>query len=113
MTIFPLVTIIIPIHNAEPHLRNCLRSIQQQTLVDIEIICINDGSTDGSSEIIQEAARSDQRIILIDQAQQGPGGARNSGLKTAMGRYIMFVDADDFVSPTYVSSAPHSGVAAW
>ena len=89
------LSVIIPIYNDEKYLRECLDSVCSQTLGDIEVICINDGSTDSSPEILKEYAESDSRIILIDQANQGPAASRNLGLDIARGEYIGFLDADD------------------
>jgi len=96
----PKVSIIIPVYNAEKYLRECLDSVVNQTLADIEIICVNDGSTDGSPAILREYAAKDARLRLIDQVNTGPSAARNRGLDLARGEYIQFVDADDRVDTT-------------
>ena len=90
-------SIITPIYNVERFLAKCLDSITMQTFGDIEIILINDGSTDGSGDIARSYAKKDSRIHLIEQANQGQGHARNVGLKIASGEYIIFVDSDDFI----------------
>ena len=90
-------SIITPIYNVERFLEKCLDSIIMQTFGDIEIILINDGSTDGSGDIARSYAKKDSRIHLIEQANQGQGHARNVGLKIASGEYIIFVDSDDFI----------------
>ena len=77
--------------------RECLDSVVNQTLKDIEIICINDGSTDGSLEILKEYAQKDNRIKIIDQKNQGLGAARNNGVLNATGKYIFFIDSDDWL----------------
>ncbi|MGI5850344.1 MAG: glycosyltransferase family 2 protein [Christensenellales bacterium] len=90
------VSVILPVYNVEPYLRQCLDSIVNQTLKDIEIICVNDGSTDGSHDILEEYAQKDGRITVIDQENAGAGAARNNGLKIARGEYLSFLDSDDF-----------------
>ena len=97
----PKVSIVIPVYNVEEYLRDCLDSIINQTLKDIEIICINDGSTDNSLQILEEYAQKDNRIILLEQENQGQGIARNNGIAIAKGKYIGFVDSDDFISKDY------------
>lgn len=91
------VSIIIPVYNVEEYLHECMESVVNQTLKDIEIICVNDGSTDGSPGILQEYAQNDKRIVLIDKANGGYGHAMNCGLDRASGEYIGIVEPDDFV----------------
>jgi glycosyltransferase involved in cell wall biosynthesis len=93
----PKVSIIIPVHNTELYLRQCLDSIVNQTLNEIEIICVNDGSTDGSLNILNEYAARDKRIRVIDKENGGQGLARNIAIKHASGEYLGFVDSDDWV----------------
>lgn len=91
------VSVIMPVYNVAPYLRQSLDSVVNQTLKEIEIICIDDCSTDDSWEILQEYALKDNRIILLKQEfNQGPGAARNRGLDIASGEYIMFLDPDDW-----------------
>lgn len=90
------VSVIIPVYNVEQHLRECLDSVINQTLKEIEIICINDGSTDSSLEILKEYADKDKRIIIIDQSNTGVGKARNNGLNIANGLFVSFIDPDDY-----------------
>lgn len=90
------VSIIIPVYNGEEYLEQCIKSALNQTVEEIEIICVDDGSTDHSAEIIANLAKMDSRIIWIQQNNQGPGPARNTGLQQAKGEYIAFLDADDF-----------------
>lgn len=90
------VSVIIPVYNAEKYLRQCLGSVINQTLQEIEIICINDGSSDGSSLILEEYASSDSRIKLLHHKNAGAGVARNRGLKIARGEYLSFLESDDF-----------------
>ena len=92
----PKVSILIPIYNVERYLRQCLDSVVNQTLKDIEIICINDGSTDNSLTIINEFAAKDSRIKVIDKKNTGYGHSMNCGLKMAQGEYIGIIESDDF-----------------
>lgn len=94
-----LVSIIVPIYNAQNDLARCLDSLLEQTLEDIEIILINDGSKDNSLEICKAYAQKDSRVILIDQINSGVSSARNAGLDRATGQYVGFVDPDDWVEP--------------
>lgn len=95
------VSIIIPIYNVEQYLRECLNSVVNQTLKDIEIICVNDGSTDGSYEILKEYAAKDSRIMLFNQKNKGPCAARNFAIKQAKGEYLGFIDSDDWIDLNY------------
>lgn len=97
MTKTPLVSVIIPVYNVEKYLEKCLDSVINQTFQDLEIICINDGSTDNSLQILEEYSQKDERIIIINQNNKGLSGARNSGLKVAKGEYIYFLDSDDWI----------------
>jgi len=91
------LSVIIPVYNVEKYLTECLDSVINQSFKDIEIICINDGSTDGSLRILEEYAQQDDRIIIINQENQGQGVARNKGIDIASGKYIAFVDPDDYI----------------
>lgn len=96
----PKVSVIVPVYNVERYLEQCLDSLIDQTLKDIEIICINDASTDGSLSILKRYAKKDDRIVLINlKENKRQGGARNAGIKIAKGEYLGFVDSDDWVSP--------------
>lgn len=95
------VSIIVPVYNVEKYLRKCLDSLINQTLKDIEIICINDGSTDKSLEILEEYKNRDSRIILLNQENSGQSVARNRGIEIAKGEYLGFVDPDDWVDLDY------------
>ena len=90
-----LLSVIIPVYNVEKYLAECLDSVCSQTLKDIEIICIDDGSTDSSLEILKEAAAKDPRLRILRQQNKGAGAARNCGIREARGRYLFFADADD------------------
>lgn len=93
----PKVSVCVPVYNMEKYLRECLDSLVNQTLKDIEIICVNDESKDSSLEILNEYASKYSNIKVISQKNTGLGGARNTGLKNATGEFVGFVDADDFV----------------
>ena len=93
--IMPRVSVIIPVYNAEKYLRACLDSVVKQTLKDIEVICVDDGSADGSAAILAERAAKDARVRVLTQANAGQGAARNRGLEMARGEYVYFMDADD------------------
>lgn len=97
----PKVSVIIPVYNTEKYLRQCLDSVVNQTLKDIEIICVDDGSTDGSVDLINEYIKNDSRIVLISQKNQGPSVARENGVNAAKGEYVGFVDSDDFIAKDY------------
>lgn len=96
----PLISIIIPVYNSAKYLLKCLDSIINQTYQNLEIICVNDGSTDNSTKILQNYAKKDNRIKILTQKNAGLSAARNSGIKAATGKYITFVDADDQIKPT-------------
>ena len=91
------VSVVIPIYNVEDYLGECLDSVTNQTLTDIEIICVNDGSTDRSLEILNEYAARDSRITVIDQENGGHAVATNRGMKLAQGEYLYLMDSDDMV----------------
>ncbi|MBQ3134488.1 MAG: glycosyltransferase [Oscillospiraceae bacterium] len=95
----PKISVIIPVYNTEQYLKQCLDSVINQTLTDIEIICVDDGSTDRSLSILQEYASKDPRFKILQQKNQYAGVARNNGMKVATGKYYMFLDADDFFEP--------------
>ena len=92
----PKISIIIPVYNSEKYLSECLDSIINQTLKEIEIICVNDGSTDNSLSILKEYTSKDNRIKIIDKENEGQGYARKCGLDIANGKYILFCDSDDY-----------------
>ena len=95
------VSIIVPVYNTEEYLQKCLNSLTNQTLKNIEIICVNDGSTDNSLKILQDNAIQDDRIKIINQENKKQGAARNAGMQVATGEYIGFVDSDDWVDLNY------------
>lgn len=93
----PLVTIIVPVYNAQEFLPLCLDSISRQTVQGIECICVDDGSTDASLKVLQEYAARDKRFRILTQPNQGPSAARNNGIDHASGEFVQFVDADDVI----------------
>lgn len=95
------ISIIIPVYNAAQYLKECLESVLTQTIKEIEVICINDGSTDDSLEILNQFQQRDSRILIVDQKNHGVSAARNAGLKIATGKYLGFVDADDTIEKEY------------
>ena len=97
------ISIIIPVFNVENHIGECLDSIINQSFKDIEIICVNDGSTDNSLEILKKYANMDSRVKIITQKNNGVGSARNTGLDHANGDYIYFIDGDDYLQPDALS----------
>lgn len=94
------ISVIVPIYNAEKYLSRCLDSILNQSYEDIELILVNDGSTDRSLEICREYENQDKRVIVLDTENSGPGVARNRGMDRVTGEYIAFVDADDYIEKT-------------
>lgn len=92
-----LITIIVPIYNVEQYLKQCIESLLQQSYKNIEIILVNDGSTDRSADICEIFRKKDNRIKVVNKSNEGLGYARNSGLKIANGKYVTFVDSDDYV----------------
>lgn len=101
----PIVSVIMPVYNNEKYLEQCLDSILHQTLKNIEIICIDDGSSDGSPEILKDFAARDNRIKLLHQENSGAGAARNFGLEQASGTFLSFLDSDDFFEPDMLELA--------
>ena len=113
------VSVIIPVYNAEDYIHQCLDSLLQQTLKEFEIICIDDGSTDKSLQIMRDYENMDSRIIVKCQSNKGAGTARNFGLQFAKGEYLSFLDADDFFEPKMledcvdVMDTEHSDIAGY
>ena len=106
------ISVIIPVYNVEEYLRECLDSVINQTLSDLEIICINDGSEDSSLEILKEYEAKDKRIKVIDKKNEGLSATRNLGIEIATGEYISFVDSDDyldlnFYEKLYIAAKKH------
>lgn len=98
------LSVIVPVYNTEKYVCQCLDSILGQTLENIEIICVNDGSTDSSLQLLEKYSRTDSRVRIISKANDGLGAARNTGIKAAVGDYIGFVDSDDFINSDYFQS---------
>jgi len=105
MEYLPIISVIIPVYNVENYLCQCLDTVLNQTLKNIEVICVNDGSTDNSSEILKEYAARDSRIIVLNQKNSGAGAARNRGLSIARGEFLSFLDSDDFFEPDMLEKA--------
>lgn len=103
----PAISLIIPLYNAEKYLRPCLDSAKNQTFEDIEIICINDGSTDNTADIVNEYVAEDSRFRLIEQENAGCSMARNHGLKSAMSPYVALLDQDDVLHPQAMEVLHH------
>lgn len=97
---FPLISVIIPVYNVEKYLEKCLDSVVSQTLKDIEIICVNDGSTDSSLSILKTYSEKDNRIQIISRTNKGLGATRNDGIWSAKGEYLFFLDSDDWIDET-------------
>ena len=103
-----LVSVIIPIYNVEKYLAACIESVQKQTYHNLEMILIDDGSTDGSGKICDEYAKTDNRITVIHQVNHGISQVRNRGVKEARGTYIFWIDSDDYVSESIVEELYHN-----
>lgn len=103
------VSVIIPVYNAAKYLRQCLDSICQQSLNNIEIICVDDGSKDDSYKILQEYTKKDSRFLVMKQRQAGAGAARNKGLEIAKGKYLSFLDADDYFQKDFLKTMYRKG----
>ena len=99
-----LISIVVPIYNTAKYLSKCLNSIINQTHKNLEIILVDDGSTDNSPHIIKEYAKKDSRVKVITQKNQGQSAARNTGIKVAKGNYISFTDSDDELKPNFIAS---------
>lgn len=95
----PKVSVIVPCYNVEQYVAECLESIINQTLKEIEIICVNDGSKDGTLDILKEFAKKDERVIIIDKPNSGYGHSVNLGFQKARGKYLGIVESDDFIDP--------------
>ena len=101
----PKVTVVLPVYNVEPFLRQCLDSVVNQTMREIQIICVNDGSTDGSQAILEEYAARDSRFKIIVKDNGGSSSARNAAFPHIQGEYLLFVDSDDWIDPTLCEKA--------
>ena len=114
MSICPKISVIIPVYNAEKYLRKCLDSVILQTYRNLEILCVNDGSTDGSADILREYRAKDDRVRVFEQEHSGTANARNYAMTAANGEYLSFVDADDWLLLSlyeiFVKLNPNAGV---
>ena len=99
-----LISVIVPVYNAEEYIKRCVESIQNQTYSHFELILVNDGSRDNSLALCQALAAQDERIVVLDRPNGGASAARNTGLAHMRGQYIVFVDSDDYVSPSYLEN---------
>ena len=97
-----MISVIVPVYNAEKYIKKCVDSILSQTVSDIEIILVDDGSTDNSPIICDEYARNNEKVKVIHKTNGGAGSARNAGLDVACGEYILFVDGDDYIHPKFI-----------
>lgn len=104
MNASPLASVIIPVYNVRPYLRECVKSVSSQTYQNLEIIVVDDGSTDGSGELCDELGRADDRIVVFHKENGGLSDARNYGLGHAHGEWVSFVDSDDYVSPVFIEA---------
>lgn len=103
MEVYAQISVIVPVYNAGQHLDRCIKSILCQSFVDFELLLIDDGSSDDSASICDNYASKDNRIRVFHQSNAGVSAARNLGLKEMCGKYLAFVDADDYVSPYYLA----------
>ena len=101
----PLVSVIVPVYNAQATLPRCVGSVLRQTMADLELVLVDDGSTDGSGSLCNTLAGQDERIRVLHQTNSGPSAARNNGLQHACGTWVVFLDADDAMSPVLLESA--------
>ena len=90
------ISVVLPVYNVANYLRKCLDSLVNQTFKDFEVICVDDGSTDKSTKILEEYQKKDNRIKILQQQRGGAGAARNLGLGHAQGKYVQFLDSDDY-----------------
>ena len=92
----PAVSVIIPMYNVRPYIEDCLLSLKRQTFGDFEALCVDDGSTDGTLEAARKAGGDDARFSFLSQANEGQSAARNAGIARATGKYVVFLDSDDY-----------------
>lgn len=102
-----MISVIIPVYNVENYLEECLKSVQTQTYTNIEVILVNDGSTDKSKLICERYCKEDSRFHLLNQENQGLSAARNNGVAASTGEFIVFVDSDDIILPKYLETLLH------
>ncbi len=99
-----LISVIVPVYNAAAYIERCVKSIQNQTYTNFELILVNDGSADNSLEICKTLSTQDERIVVLDRPNGGASAARNMGLEKMRGQYVVFADSDDYVSPSYLEN---------
>lgn len=104
MSAGPLVSVIVPVYNVRPYLRECVESVSGQTYQNLEIVVVDDGSTDGSGELCDELGRADARVVVFHKENGGLSDARNYGLRHSHGEWISFVDSDDYVAPVFIEA---------
>jgi len=104
------ISVIVPVFNNKKYIEHCVYSIINQSLSNIEIILVNDGSTDGSYELLERLSQSDERIKVIHKSNGGPGSARNIGIENARGEYVSFIDSDDWVESNFLKPLYLMGV---
>jgi len=102
-----MISVIVPVYNVETYLEECLDSIQNQTYTNLEVLLVNDGSTDGSQAICERYCQTDKRFRLMNQTNQGLSAARNKGVEISTGEYIVFVDSDDVIKTNYLEKLMH------
>ena len=102
-----MISVIVPVYNVETYLEECLDSIQNQTYTDLEVILVNDGSTDGSKAICERYCKENRRFHLLNQENQGLSAARNTGVAASRGEFIVFVDSDDMILANYLETLMH------
>lgn len=95
----PQISIVVPVYNGEKYIAKCIESLLCQTLRDIEVIVVNDGSKDNTINIVNQFAKRDSRVIVVDKANEGVSVARNTGIQKSRGQWIAFSDADDYYYP--------------
>ena len=105
------ISVVLPVYNVANYLRKCLDSLVNQTFEDFEVICVNDGSTDSSREILAQYAQKDSRIKIVDKKNGGLSSARNAGMKVAQGEYYSFIDSDDWIDETMLEKLYNSMVS--
>lgn len=104
------ISVIIPVYNIQQHLRECLDSVLGQSYPHLQVICVDDGSTDESPAILAQYAQKDPRVQVIRQQNAGPGAARNTGLEAAAGEYVIFLDSDDWFEPDFLEKMVDTAV---
>ncbi len=102
------ISVIIPVYNTEKYVEKAVRSVMEQTYPNLEIICVNDGSTDGSAEILYRLQKEDPRIIVVEKENGGLGDARNAGLSRASSEWVTFLDSDDWLEPNAYETVAHA-----